>query len=119
MKRWDCCCLRKLTNGRGIAIMRSVNYNKGISGLIITGSSKTSATYDGKDHSAKAIFLPTTGYRIGQYAYPGNYAGSGCYWSGTLYTNAASAYYFNFDSNNITLYGYFRYHGLPVRPVTE
>ncbi|MBR5603802.1 MAG: TIR domain-containing protein [Bacteroidales bacterium] len=69
--------------------------------------------------NGNSIFLPSAGHRYGSSLYDGGYYGS--YWSSTPFDdNYVSAYYLDFDNGNEDVYwGYYRYIGLSVRPITE
>ncbi len=66
-----------------------------------------------------SIFLPAAGNRYDTNLYSvGSY---GYYWSSSLYTGSPHlAYYVNFFSDNVyRSYGFHRYYGFSVRPVSE
>lgn len=68
--------------------------------------------------NGNSIFLPAAGCRFNDYL---NYDGSdGFYWSSSLDTDIPNcAFDLDFDSYYVYAYGYGRYDGLSVRPVSE
>lgn len=78
----------------------------GFNGYLVTGPSSNS------------IFLPAAGYWE---VLSLNYADSrGIYWSSTPFASNSYAYCFFFRSGSQSVsYGYYRYYGLTVRPVSE
>ena len=70
-----------------------------------------------KNDSSKFIYLPVTGYAIGESS---KGEGSGYYWTGTVSPqSSANAEYFNFTSqqNSPTIYNAGRYYRMAIRPV--
>ncbi len=57
------------------------------------------------------IFLPATQFSSG--------IGSGHYWCSTPDTDYYRSYNLSFYPNNVEVFSWFRFNGLPVRPVTE
>lgn len=85
----------------------TTNYNgTGVSGRIVTAP------------NGNSIFLPAAGFR---YDADLDYAGSaGYYWSSSLYTGSPyRAWYVYFFSGGVSRFGYDRYRGQSVRPVSE
>lgn len=96
----------------------------GVAGCIMKGSSNTSATYDGKDHSDKTAFFPATGScslsNNGDGIIYADDRGIACMgWTGTHGTYGACAWYLEKTggfSVNDPIAGFI---GMSVRPVTK
>ncbi|MFA6873522.1 MAG: hypothetical protein WCQ86_06040 [Bacteroidaceae bacterium] len=100
------------------------DYNgTGVKGLIVTGSSNTSVTYDHQNHSGVTLFLPALGNRSETLVTRSQWDCS--YWGGT--SSLGEAYYMVVDYDylrfemydNIQVYSTLPYFGLGVRPVSE
>ena len=78
----------------------------GVTGRLVTAS------------NGNSIFFPAAGYRYDTYL--GYAVSDGYYWSSSLITgDPYRTWYIGFDSGGIRRYGFYRYFGLSVRPVTE
>ena len=68
-------------------------------------------------YTDKWIFLPAAGYR--NYGNLDDVGSCGGYWSSSLAVSPSYAYYMDFKSGNFERYGFGRYLGRSVRPVSE
>ena len=69
------------------------------------------------DYTNNWIFLPAAGYR--NYGNLDDVGSCGGYWSSSLAVSPSYAYYMDFKSGNFERYGFGRYLGRSVRPVSE
>ena len=65
--------------------------------------------------NGNSLFLPAAGYRYNSSLY--NAGSLGNYWSSSLTDGTYSAWFLSFYSGSYSLYGWWRYRGLSVRPV--
>lgn len=67
------------------------------------------------DYTDCSIFIPAAGYYSNKAQNSGT---AGCYWTQELDTTTPTkAFYMNFTNGSKTVGSYFRYYGLPIRPI--